>query len=460
MAAAAKISFLCDECGENHARWVGQCTSCKAWNSVVEFKGAKAPKKKAGSGKVGGYAGTTGESAKIDAVKSQEYKRIVTGIGEFDRVVGGGITVDSVNVVSGDPGAGKTTLLSKVMGEISQSMQSLYVTAEEAASAYKDRFKSRLKVSYKNENFNLLSEYDVEAILAEAEALDVRFMVVDSIQALKCDDFTGVAGSISQVKGCAQMLSRFAKQHNVTMIIVSHVNKNSEMAGPNILKHIVDGTFHIEVNDSSIRTIRPTKNRFGDVDTVGLFQMTEQGMMSVDNPSKIFLSSLAEDVSGSAICCIRDGNRNLLLELQSLVTDAEGEFPQRVCVGLNMNRLKMITAILRKHGRQRFSHDVYVNLVGGLKLPETDTSADLSMAASLVSSLQDKPLPKDMLWLGELSLSGEVRPVSGGVQRVQEAIKHGFTSIVVPHANYHKKMESAGVTITKVKTIVDAISLI
>ena len=305
-----------------------------------------------------------------------------------------------------------------------------------------------------------MSEYDVDAICAEAERLGVKFMVVDSVQALKGDEFTGVAGSVSQVKGCAQVLSRFAKQNNVTMVVVSHVNKNSEMAGPNILKHIVDATFHIEVNDSSIRTIRPTKNRFGDIDTVGLFQMTEQGMMSVDNPSKIFLSSMAEDVSGAAICCIRDGNRNLLLELQSLVTESEGEYPQRVCVGLNMNRLKMITAILRKHGRQRFNHDVYVNLVGGLKLPETDTSADLSMAASLVSSLQDKPLPKDMLWLGELSLSGEVRPVSGGVPRVQEAIKHGFTKIVVPEANYHKKMESAGVSIMRVKTINDAISLI
>tara|TARA_R110001592_G_scaffold209888_14_gene461222 strand:- start:115 stop:1491 length:1377 start_codon:yes stop_codon:yes gene_type:complete len=457
--AAAKMAFVCSDCGESYARWVGQCTACKAWNTVQEFKGAKAPEKKS-VGKQGGYSGTTGISAKIDDVESYEFKRISTDIGELDRVLGGGVTVDSVNIVSGDPGAGKTTLLSKVIGNVSKLMPSLYVTAEEASSAFKDRFKTRLKVSYKNENFNLMSEFDVDAIMAEAEKLNVRFMVVDSIQALKGDEFTGVAGSISQVKGCAQLLSRFAKQNNVTMIIVSHVNKNSEVAGPNILKHIVDATFHIEVNDSSIRTIRPTKNRFGDVDTVGLFQMTEQGMMSVDNPSKIFLSSLAEDVSGSAICCIRDGNRNLLLELQSLVTESEGEFPQRVCVGLNMNRLKMISAILRKHGRQRFNHDIYVNLVGGLKLPETDTSADVSMAASLVSSLQEKPLPKDMLWLGELSLSGEVRPVSGGVQRVQEAIKHGFTKIVVPHSNYHKKMESAGVTIMRVKTIKDVIDLI
>lgn len=459
MAAAPKASFVCTDCGENYARWAGQCTSCKAWNTVEEFKGAKASEKKS-VGKQGGYSGTTGISAKIDDVKSQEFKRIVTEIGELDRVFGGGITVESVSILSGDPGAGKTTLLSKVIGKVSEILPSLYVTAEESSSAFKDRFKSRLKVKYKNDNFSLMSEYDVDAICAEAEKLGVKFMVVDSIQALKGDEFTGVAGSISQVKGCAQVLSRFAKQHNVTIIIVSHVNKSSEVAGPNILKHIVDATFHIEVNDSSIRTIRPTKNRFGDIDTVGLFQMTEQGMMSVDNPSKIFLSSLAEDVSGSAICCIRDGNRNLLLELQSLVTESEGEFPQRVCVGLNMNRLKMITAILRKHGRQRFNHDVYVNLVGGLKLPETDTSADVSMAASLVSSLQEKALPKDMLWLGELSLSGEVRPVSGGVQRVQEAIKHGFTNIVVPHANYHKKMESAGVTITRVKTISDVIELI
>jgi DNA repair protein RadA/Sms len=217
MAAAAKVSFMCSDCGEDHPRWVGQCGSCKAWNTVVEFKGAK-PKKKASTGKVGGYSGTTGVSAKIDDVESHEYKRIVTGIGELDRVVGGGITVKSVNILSGDPGAGKTTLLSKVTGEISKSMPCLYVTAEEASSAFKDRFKSRLKVDYSNDNFNLLSEYDVDEILAEAERLDVRFMVVDSIQALKGDEFTGVAGSISQVKGCAQLLSRFAKNHNVTMV--------------------------------------------------------------------------------------------------------------------------------------------------------------------------------------------------------------------------------------------------
>jgi DNA repair protein RadA/Sms len=463
MASKEKTAFVCDGCGHDQARWSGQCPTCLKWNVMMEFKPSSLPSKRnaASTASVkGGYAGTSGSSAKIDDVEFDAHEIIVTGIGELDRVMGGGITKKSVNILSGDPGSGKTTLLSKVAGVISKKMPVLYVTAEEATSAFKDRFKTRLKVEYNNTNFNLQSEYDVDAIIAEAIRLEVRFMVVDSIQALEGAEYTGSAGSISQVKGCAQTLNRFSKQNDVTMMIVSHVTKGSEVAGPNILRHIVDGTFHIETNDSAIRTIRPTKNRFGNVDTIGLFQMTEQGMMSVDNPSKIFLSNLKESTPGSAICCIRDGNRNLLLELQSLVTEAEGEFAQRVCVGLNMNRLKMITAILRKHGKLKFNHDVYVNLVGGLKLPESDTSADVSMAASLISSLKEVPLPKDMMWLGEMSLSGEIRPVSGGVPRVLEAIKHGFKRVVVPYTNYHKTMEQEGVEIIKVKTIQDVIKCI
>lgn len=456
-----KTSFLCKECGDTFTKWTGQCVTCNEWNTLEEFKTNNVKKLSKSNGRrSGGYTGLTSLSAKIDDVESQKYERIITGIGEFDRVTGGGVTIGSVNLLSGDPGAGKTTLLTKVTGEISKQMPCLYVTAEEATAAFKERLKSRLKVEYNNDNFSLMSEFDVDEIISEALRLKVKFLVVDSIQALQSNSYTGSAGNVSQVKGCAQDLNRFAKTNGITMIVVSHVTKNSETAGPAQLKHIVDSVLHIETNDSSVRTIRPSKNRFGDIDTIALFNMTETGMQSMDNPSKIFLSSFIENAAGSAVCCVRDGNRNLLLELQSLVTDSENEFTQRVCVGVNSNRLKMITAILKKHGKQGLRHDIYISLIGGLKLAETDTSADVALAASLVSSLNDKPLPKNMLWLGELSLSGEVRPVNGGVQRAQEAIKHGFKHIVIPQANYHQKMESTGVNVTKVTSILDVVNLV
>jgi DNA repair protein RadA/Sms len=265
--------------------------------------------------------------------------------------------------------------------------------------------------------------------------------------------FNGSAGSITQVKECAILLTHLAKKAGVTVLATAHVNKANEIAGPKTLTHIVDALFHIEVNENELRTIRPTKNRFGDIDTVGIFRMTEQGMLSVDNPSKIFISSTIGASPGSAVTCIRDGNRNLLLELQSLMTESENEYCQRVSIGYNANRLKMVGAILRKYAKLKFNKDIYVSLVGGVKLPDTDSSADLALAASLFSSFHDIIIPRDSCFMGELSLSGEIRPVNGGVSRVKEAIKHGFKNIYIPNANYHKNMELSGINIIKLKTV-------
>jgi DNA repair protein RadA/Sms len=459
MSKKNKTQYVCSDCGADYPRWQGQCTECKEWNTVSEFKepiATKVPGKK-----YQGYAGNGVSGSKnLSEIETEEKRKILTGIGEFDRVMGNGITIGSVNLISGDPGAGKTTLLSKIIGVLSQQGMSLYATSEESLSQFKIRFDERLKIAHNDSNLKLTSEADVDLIIQEALNINAKFLVVDSIQSVASEDFTGQPGSISQVKGCAQALTQMAKKNGITVFLIGHVNKSNEVAGPKTLVHIVDGLFHIEVNDSELRTVRPNKNRFGDVDTVGLFRMTEKGMLSVDNPSKIFLSSLVEPTYGTAITCIRDGTRNLLLEIQSLVTEAEGDYPQRVSVGLNMNRLKMVTAILRKHGRLKMNHDTYVSLVGGLKIAETESSADLALAMTLYSSVKEIVLPRHACFMGELSLSGEVRPINGGVPRVKEAIKHGFTDIYIPHANFHNHMEAEGVNIIKLKTITDALKRI
>lgn len=462
--AKKKISYVCLECGDNYPRWQGQCTSCKEWNTVVEYTQPTTATSRvlgATSSKGGGYAGVQGSQvSKMSEVTVDVKHRVKTGLNELDRVLGGGMVSGSVVLISGDPGAGKTTLLTHLLGNTSSLMKSMYVTAEESLDQFKARAVDRMNVTFSDDNLYLMASDQIEDIIREAEEKQVKFLVVDSIQAVENAESTSPAGSISQVKTSAQILNRFCKQRGIILFLVGHVTKNSEVAGPRQLEHIVDATIHLDTNEGVIRTLRSRKNRFGDVDVVGLFQMTEKGMLSVDNPSKIFLTGLDAPVSGSAITCIRDGSRNLLLEVQSLVTETENEHPQRVCLGLSANRLKMISAVLRKHGGLKIYHDVYLNLIGGLKIPETDTSTDLAIAASLISSLSDEPIPKDSCFFGEISLSGEIRPVSGGVPRVNEAFKLGFKTCYIPHANYHKNMEKevpAGCSIVKLQTVYDLI---
>jgi len=461
MAKAPKVAYLCSECGMDHPRWQGQCSGCRSWNCIDEFTIPKI-KNSLGSSRssVGGYAGMAGGgSKKLSEIEAVEAAKRLTGIGELDRVLGGGLTTGSVNIISGDPGSGKTTLLTDLVSRMSQIMPSLYCTAEESLSQFKNRV-NRLKLNYNEDNLFLMAETSVEAIISELDAKQIKFAVIDSIQAVVTDMANGSPGSPSQVKSCAQALTQYCKQNNVTMFLVAHVNKNNETAGPQTLIHIVDCLTHIECNDGQIRTLRANKNRFGDVDTVGIFKMTERGMMSVDNPSEIFLSGSTTESPGSAITCIRKGNRNLLLEIQCLTTETEAEFPQRVCVGLNMNRIKMLTGILRKHTKTKIYHDTYFNLVGGLKIEESETCIDLALVTALLSSLNDFIVPRTTCIMGELSLNGDVRPIDGGVPRVKEAIQHGFTEIFIPFRNYHKSMEELGVKIIPVKTIHELIELI
>ncbi|MEW6994382.1 DNA repair protein RadA [Colwelliaceae bacterium MEBiC 14330] len=459
MAKAAKIEFVCTDCGMNYAQWQGQCR-CGAWNTLVEMKVPSAKTSKSRQQVTAGYAGITGGgSKKINEIQASEVEKHLSGIGELDRVLCGGVTTGSVNIISGDPGAGKTTLLSDLVARMSQTKASLYCTAEESLSQFKNRV-HRLKLDYNENNLYLLSETSVEAIIEELESKKIKFAVIDSIQAVVTDNANGSPGSPSQVKSGAQTLTQYCKQNDVTMFIIAHVNKNNEIAGPQTLVHIVDALLHIDTNDGQIRTLRANKNRFGDIDTVGIFKMCERGMVSVDNPSEIFLSGSTTESPGSAITCIRKGNRNLLLEIQCLTTETEAEFPQRVCVGLNMNRIKMLTGVLRKHTKTKIFHDTFFNIVGGLKIDESETCIDLALVTALLSSLNDFVIPRSTCIMGELSLNGDVRPIDSGVPRVKEAAQHGFTEIFIPYRNYHKSMEGLGAKICPVKTIHELIELI
>lgn len=449
--AKRKTAFVCESCGADYARWQGQC-ECGEWNTLKEVTFSPVSKQK-GSRSSQGYAGAVTDGAlTIDKISASQAPKMTSNIGELDRVLSGGITVGSVNIISGDPGAGKTTLLSDLMAKMSTKMQCLYCTAEESLSQFKNRI-DRLSLDYTESNFYLLAETNVETIIQQIEKYSVKFAVIDSIQAVTTEFANGSPGSPSQVKGAAQALTQYCKQHDVTMFIIAHVNKNNEIAGPQTLVHIVDALLHIDTNDGQVRTLRANKNRFGDIDTVGIFKMTEKGMISVDNPSEIFLSGSSTASSGSAITCIRKGNRNLLLEIQCLTTETEAEFPQRVCVGLNMNRVKMLTGVLRKHTKTKIFHDTFFNIVGGLKIDESETCIDLALAAALLSSLNDLVIPRSTCIMGELSLNGDVRPIDSGVARVKEAQQHGFKTILIPFRNYHRSMDSDNVKIIAIKTV-------
>jgi DNA repair protein RadA/Sms len=457
----SKIEFVCTDCGMNYPRWQGQCR-CGAWNTLTEVKIQSTTKNKSTNKRqaIAGYAGFNDSgSKKINEIKSTEAEKYLTGIGELDRVLSGGITTGSVNIISGDPGAGKTTLLSDLIARMSKTTAALYCTAEESLSQFKNRVQ-RLKLDYNEEQLYLLSETSVESIIDELDTKKIKFAVIDSIQAVVTDNANGSPGSPSQVKQSAQSLTQYCKQHDVTMFIIAHVNKNNEIAGPQTLVHIVDALLHIDTNDGQIRTLRANKNRFGDIDTVGIFKMCERGMVSVDNPSEIFLSGSTTESPGSAITCIRKGNRNLLLEIQCLTTETEAEFPQRVCVGLNMNRIKMLTGILRKHTRTKIYHDTFFNIVGGLKIDESETCIDLALVTALLSSLNEFIIPRTTCIMGELSLNGDVRPIDSGVPRVKEAAQHGFTEIIIPFRNYHKSMQGLGSKVTPVKTIHELLTII
>ncbi|QAB15179.1 DNA repair protein RadA [Hydrogenovibrio thermophilus] len=436
MAKKVKLAYVCTECGADYAQWQGQCTACGEWNSLKEFKVSASKTKASGRAQTVGYAGASEQTVmSVNEVELSEVPRIDSSLSELDRVLGGGIVPGSVVLIGGDPGVGKSSLLLQVCCQLSQSQKVLYVTGEESLQQVAMRAK---RMSLPEDKLRLLTETDVEAITMAAQTEQPKVMVVDSIQTMQLGDVSSAAGGVSQVRESAAYLTRFAKQNQIMVFLVGHVTKSGEVAGPRVLEHIVDTVLFLEgQSDSRFRTLRAIKNRFGAVNELGVFAMTDKGMKQIKNPSAIFLSRAEEPSPGSAVMVLWEGSRPLLVEIQALVDESPYGAPKRVTVGLEYNRLSMLLAVLHRHaGVQAGDQDVYVNVVGGVKVSET--SADLAVLCAIVSSLKNKVLPQDLIVFGEVGLSGEIRPVSSGQERILEAAKHGFKKAIVPNANIPK----------------------
>lgn len=452
-----KVAYVCD-CGADFPKWQGQCSVCKEWNLIKEIKLGTASGTPARSGTwVGDNASKILKSHEIKSTGDVE--RFDTGIGEFNRVLGKGLTLGSVNIISGDPGVGKSTLLIQAMTNLASSTKEkcLYVSGEESLMQVRSRAK---RLGLDDEKLLYLSETNVDTIINLSQESKITIMVIDSIQTIYTENCKSAPGSNTQVKESSAILTQYAKKNNISILLVGHVTKDGTMAGPKILEHMVDGYFHIEGDSGSrYRMIRSNKNRFGEANETGVFAMTEEGMKEVKNPSAIFISSTSdEEVSGSSIFVSQEGNRPLLFEVQSLVTESFSEIPRRLSIGVNFQRVSMLLAIMQKHNNFRFhDKDVYVNVVGGVTIPTNETACDLGVCFSIYSSSEDIVIPKSVAAFGEISLSGEVRPVTNGIERIKEADKQGFKYIIVPVANVNKKLlKGVKIKVIPVKTISEA----
>ena len=456
--AKLKTTFVCTDCGAEHGQWQGQCAACKAWNTLsqVNLGSSSSPATKADFRKKG-YAGSQSNVQNLSEIDLKLLSRFSSTSGELDRVLGGGLVPGSVILIAGNPGAGKSTLLLQVMSQLTLSGKAaLYVTGEESPQQVRMRSK---RLNLPEDKLKILAETNVEQIVHAAQEIAPELLVVDSIQVMHSPDVPSAPGSISQVRECAAYLIQYAKQTNTVLFLVGHMTKEGNLAGPKVLEHMIDCFILLEGGDDNrYRVLRGQKNRFGAINELGVFAMTELGLKEVKNPSAIFLSRSVEEVPGSLVMVLWEGTRPLLVEIQALVDSSPVGNPRRVAVGLEQNRLAMLLAILHRHGGLYMAdQDVFVNVVGGVKVSET--SADLSLLLAIVSSFKDKPLPRDLVAFGEVGLAGEIRPVPGGQERLQEAVKHGFTRAIVPQANVPKKaisgIEIAGVS--KISQALDAI---
>ncbi|TXH62714.1 MAG: DNA repair protein RadA [Tolumonas sp.] len=453
--AKSKVAYVCNECGAEFSRWQGQCGECKAWNTITEIRlGPSAITQK---GSRAGYAGELSSKVQtLSDVSLAELPRISSGYKELDRVLGGGIVPGSARLIGGHPGAGKSTLLLQTMCSLAERMPVLYVTGEESLQQVAMRAH---RLGLPNDKLRMLSETSVEQICHLALQEKPAVMVIDSIQVMHVADVSSSPGSVSQVRESAAQLTRFAKQHQVAIFMVGHVTKDGTLAGPKVLEHCVDCSVLLEGDaDSRFRTLRCQKNRFGAINELGVFAMTSQGMKEVSNPSAIFLNRGEAESAGSVVMVIWEGTRPLLVELQALVDYSQLANPRRLAVGAEHNRLAMLLAVMHRHGGiQMADQDVFINVVGGVKVDET--SADLALIAAMVSSFRDKPIPKDLIIFGEVGLSGEIRPVPSGMERLQEAAKHGFRQAIIPKANMPKH-EITGIKIMPVTNLQEAIELL
>lgn len=447
--AKPKRQYQCDQCGAATLQWAGQCDECGAWNSLQEAIVAKPESKQ----RFHGLAAQTGVT-RLKEINSGAEVRTPTGIDELDRVLGGGLVHGSAVLIGGDPGIGKSTLLLQTVAELSGKLRCLYVTGEESLQQVWLRAQ---RLGIKEHDFQLMTETCVERIIEIAGKEKPQVMVIDSIQTMFTEMLGSAPGSVAQVREGAAHLVRYAKLTGTALLIVGHVTKEGTLAGPRVLEHMVDTVLYFEGEAGGrYRVIRAVKNRYGAVNELGVFAMAEQGLKPVSNPSAIFLSRHEQPVPGSVIMVTREGTRPLLVEVQALVDESPLSNPRRVTLGLEHNRLAMLLAVMHRHaGLALYTQDVFVNVVGGVRV--TETAADLAVMLAALSSFRDRPLEQDMVAFGEIGLAGEIRPVPNGQERLQEAAKHGFKKAIVPYANRpkHKLGNMEVVGVQRIQEILD-----
>jgi DNA repair protein RadA/Sms len=447
--AKLKEVFVCQNCGAASPKWQGQCAACGEWNTLVGEAAPAVRHPKPGALR----AARADSSTTLAAEAVAEQPRMATGGAELDRVLGGGLVVGSVTLIGGDPGIGKSTLMLQAAAALNAIGPVLYATGEESLKQVALRGR---RLGLKDAAARLIAETGVEEIVGVATSLKARVLIVDSIQTMHSERIDSAPGAVSQLRECTAELVRFAKATGTAVLLVGHVTKEGQIAGPRVLEHMVDTVLYFESDTGSrYRVLRSVKNRFGAANEIGVFAMVEQGLREVTNPSAIFLSRHAEPVSGSLITVMREGTRSLLIEVQVLADASLGSNPRRVAVGIDGNRLTMLLAVAHRHaGLNLGGQDVFANVVGGVRMAET--AGDLAIVLAARSSLQDVPLSNSLIAFGELGLAGEIRPVPFGEERLREAAKHGFRLALVPEANVPKRPPE-GMTVRGVARLAQAL---
>lgn len=442
-----KPSYSCNQCGALTLKWSGQCMDCNAWNSITEVILTSK------HNKFTGFAGIDPTSGITDlaAIQLNEQSSFTTGLKELDRALGGnGIVAGSVILIGGDPGIGKSTILLQALAQIGTQHSALYVTGEESLSQVKMRAD---RLGLQNSGIKLLAETNVEIILQLAIELSPKIIVLDSVQTIYTEMLQAAPGSVSQVRESAAQVVQFAKKTGIAIILIGHVTKDGSLAGPRILEHMVDTVLYFEGQiDNRYRILRAIKNRFGAVNELGIFAMTDAGLKGVNNPSALFLSRESGSASGSIVMATKEGSRPLLVEIQALVDETHMANPRRLCVGMDPNRLALILAVLHRHcGVITYNQDIFINIVGGAKI--TEPGIDLPVILAILSSLKNKPLPRDLIAFGEIGLTGEIRPVADGYARLKEAVKLGFKQAIIPKANMPSKASMKGVEVMEIMPV-------
>ena len=430
MSARARTVYVCSACGNDAPKWQGQCPACGAWNTLAQLSVAKPGRSGART------AVSAAVAARLGTDATEEMARLATGSAEFDRVLGGGLVAGSVTLLGGDPGIGKSTLLLQSAAALAATVPVLYATGEESVRQVGLRAR---RLGLGSAPLALVAETDVEAVIAASVAAAARVLVIDSIQTMASGEVDASAGSVSQLRESAARFIAHAKRSGTAVVLIGHVTKEGLIAGPRVLEHLVDTVLYFESDAGSrFRVVRAIKNRFGAANEIGVFAMDEQGLKEVKNPSAIFLSRHETPVPGSVVTVTREGTRPMLIEVQALVDESRAQVPRRVTVGIDGNRLSLLLAVLHRHaGIALTAHDVFVNVVGGVRVEET--AADLALLLTAVSSLENRALPQDLVVFGELGLAGEIRPVPFGEERLREAAKHGFRRAIVPRGNAPRK---------------------